>query len=149
MSRIWVCLWLVLFSNGISAEKIIRYNPDTVRSFSGKILKVEEQHWYGKKPNYLFVVAPDKNLPAIIVDGGLASLYTKKPAAGNRVRITGSFVKTDNGEIVLSRTVTVFKKIIKIRMENGVPVWVFQKYNRNGRRNPHSFIYRRMRHGRH
>ncbi|NOY22947.1 MAG: hypothetical protein GXO70_05490 [Acidobacteria bacterium] len=148
MRNILLCLLAIVCFQGIAADRILKYNPDTVRSFSGKILKVEEQYWYGKKPNLLFVIAPDGNIPALLVDGGLASLYKKKPKAGSRVRVTGSFVKTGKQEIVLSRLITINGRIISIRMENGVPTWLSRKNKGGGGRDRHSFFYRRMRHGR-
>ncbi len=149
MKKIILCFWAILCFHGLAGEKILKYNPDTVRSFSGTIVKVEAQHWYGKKENLLFVVAPEKNAPAILVDGGLSELYKKKPVAGDRIRITGSFVKTNEREVVLSRSVLINGRTIQVRMENGVPFWIWRQNKEKLRRGRNSFIYRRMRRGRH
>jgi len=131
------------------AEKILKYNPDTVRTFSGTIVKVDKVHWYGKKENLLFVIAPEGNAPSILVDGGLSSLYKKKPKAGNQIGITGSFVKTDKQEIVLSLSVKTDGKVIEVRLENGVPIWISNAKKGKAGKGRRSFIYRRMRRGRH
>ncbi len=146
MKNILLCLGIVICFLGMTAEKILKYDPNTVHSFSGTIVKVDQEHWYGKKENLIFVVAPEGNLPSVLVDGGLSTLYKKKPEPGNKIEITGSFVKTENQEIVLSRSVKLDGKTIKVRLKNGVPTWIANGKKGKGHR---SFIYRRMRRGRH
>lgn len=149
MKNIVLCLWVAVFFQGIAAEKILKYDPDTVRSFSGTIVKVEEQNWYGKKPNLLFVIAPDGNVPAVLVDGGLSKLYKKNPKPGNKIQITGSFVKTNEREIVLSRSVTIDGRTIQVRQKNGVPLWISKNNKKAAGKSRHSFVYRRKGRGRH
>ena len=100
------------------------YNPQTVATVKGQVEKLEE---VSMGPNMAFreiILKTDQG--SLMVDLAPAWFLNEKKVvvqAGDTVSATGSKTTLDNQPGLIAREVTVKGTTVKLRDEQGVPVW--------------------------
>lgn len=100
------------------------YNPATVETVSGTVENVTKVT--GKGPSYgvHFTLKTDKEtVPVHLGPAWYMDKQEVKPAAGDKVEVTGSRVTYEGKPAIIAGQVKKDGKILNLRDANGVPAW--------------------------
>uniref|UniRef100_A0A7V4LC02 DNA-binding protein n=1 Tax=Desulfobacca acetoxidans TaxID=60893 RepID=A0A7V4LC02_9BACT len=101
------------------------YNPKTVETLSGEVVKVDK-FTPGKGMSYgvHFTLKTEKETISVhLGPGWYVDQQEVKPAAGDRVEVTGSRVTYEGQPAIIAAQVKKDGKTLQLRDANGVPAW--------------------------
>jgi hypothetical protein len=106
------------------------YDPKTVETVQGKVLSIEKTQ--PARGGVHLMLQTDKGTVAVhLGPGWYIDKQTPKIEANDTISVTGSRVTIDGKPAVIAAQVKKGNEILKLRDENGIPVW-----RRAGRGNP-------------
>ncbi|MGZ5544981.1 MAG: DNA-binding protein [Limisphaerales bacterium] len=113
----------VLAASSTLAQR--NYDPKTVETIEGKVLSIEKTT-PAKKRGYGVHLTLQTDKETIAVHLGPAwyiDNQTPKIEANNTITVTGSRVTIDGKPAIIAAQVKKGNEILKLRDENGVPMW--------------------------
>jgi len=101
-----------------------KFNPDTVETLSGEIIKMDIFKPKGMGVGVQIVLKTDEETIPVHL-GPLRYMIRQKReiGPGDRVEITGSLVDSAGKPLIMASEIRKGGKRLELRDENGVPVW--------------------------
>lgn len=101
-----------------------RFNPRTVETLSGKIVKMDLFKPKGMGPGVQIILKTDAETLPVHLGPLLFMMKLKREIApGDEIEITGSRVDLEGKPVIMASEVKKGDKVLKLRDGNGVPVW--------------------------
>lgn len=98
------------------------YDPKTVETVQGKVLSVEKMQQRGGGVHLM--LQTDKETIAVhLGPSWYIDKQTPKIEANDTITVTGSRVTVDGKPAIIAAQVKKGNEILKLRDENGIPVW--------------------------
>ncbi len=98
------------------------YDPKTVETIQGKVLSVEKMQQRGGGVH--FMLQTDKETIAVhFGPSWYIDKQTPKIETNDTITVTGSRVTVDGKPAIIAAQVKKGNEILKLRDENGIPVW--------------------------
>jgi len=113
-----------LFAQGMGHRRQL-YDASTVTTFTGVLSKVDSIATPRGNAYILRYTVKDTSGNISVVVGPTFYLDQQSVTfnAGDTVTVTGSKVQFDQGDVVMAATISSGNKILKLRDENGIPLW--------------------------
>jgi len=110
------------------------YNPATEETVAGEVVKVERVAW-GRRAQgvHLLLKTGTETLPVHLGPSWFMDQQALKPAAGDRVEVTGSRVDFRGTKVIIAREVKKGGQVLTLRNSQGIPLWAGQGGRRWGR----------------
>jgi hypothetical protein len=100
------------------------YNPAAVETVSGTVESVTQTPGQGAAYGVHFTLKTDKEtIPVHLGPGWYMDKQEVKPAAGDKVEVTGSRVTYEGKPAIIAGQVKKDGKVLNLRDANGVPAW--------------------------
>lgn len=108
------------------------YNPATAETVSGTVASVSQPPSKGESSGLHFTLKTDKEtIPVHLGPAWYMDKQEVKPAAGDKVEVTGSRVTFEGKPAIIAGQVKKDGKVLNLRDANGVPAWAGQGRGKN------------------
>jgi hypothetical protein len=108
------------------------YDPKTVETIQGTVLSVQKAtRAQGRSYGVHLTLQTDKEtIPVHLGPGWYVEKQTPQIAANDTITVTGSRVTFDEKPAIIAAQVKKGNEVLKLRDENGIPVWRRGRGNR-------------------
>ena len=111
----------------LSASNVVaqrNYDPKTVETIQGNVVSVEKTPSKGRAYGIHLILQTDKEtIPVHLGPGWYVEKQTPRIEPNDTVTITGSRVTVGGKRAIIAAQVKKGKDILKLRDENGIPMW--------------------------
>ena len=115
----------IAFAGLLSGSNVVaqrNYDPKTVETVQGKVLSVEKMQQRGRGVHLM--LQTDKETIAVhLGPSWYIDQQTPKIETNDTITVTGSRVTVDGKPAIIAVQVKKGDEILKLRDENGIPVW--------------------------
>jgi len=112
-------------ASGTMPDQAPRYDPATVKEFTGVVEAVREDDRSAPLPGIHLMVKDEKDsFDVYLAPVSFLKLFDVEFAKGDQVQVVGSRVKRDGDTIVLAKEVRRGDTTVYLRDDQGKPFWI-------------------------